>query len=162
MSIEIERKFLLTATPDWHHPLLRSATIINFEQIYLRADETEQKRIRRGRRKGIFTYHYAHLVPIRRAMREVMEKEIDLEEYTRLRLLRDPSRQVIVKDRRCFTWQDQFFELDDIQEPATRACHLLEIQIERPDQPVKLPDFLKFDREVTSDAAYSNATIALG
>lgn len=162
MSIEIERKFLLAATPDWDHPLLRSAAVINFEQIYLKADDAEQKRIRRGRRDGMDSYHYAHLVPISKATREVFEREIDAHEYQRLRLLRDPSRKIIAKDRYCFTWQDQYFELDHIHEPATRKCDLLEIQINRLDEQVQIPDFLSCEREVTGEFKYSNATIALG
>ncbi|GAA4612255.1 hypothetical protein GCM10023195_52390 [Actinoallomurus liliacearum] len=162
MPIEIERKFLLAAAPDWNHPLLRSATVIGFEQIYLKADGAEEERIRRSRRDGVDSYHYAHLRPLSKGTREVIEKEIDAREYERLRLQRDPARQIIVKDRHCFTWQGRSFELDDIQQPVTRRCLLLEVELDRLAEEVPLPDFLRYEREVTGETPYSNATIALG
>lgn len=162
MPIEIERKFLLGAVPDWSHPALRRADVVEYEQIYLKVDGPEQVRIRRGVRGDIAAYHLARLHRLSDGMREVEERELDGEEYEALRRERDPSREIIVKRRHCFHWKGQFFELDDIRRPASRACLLLELQVESLEQSFDLPDFLVIDREVTTDASFSNAMIALG
>ncbi|MBX6769382.1 MAG: hypothetical protein IRY90_19890 [Actinomadura rubrobrunea] len=162
MPVEIERKFLLAAAPDWSHPVLREAQVIEYEQIYLKVDGNEQIRIRRGIQNGEASYRLARLHRLSDGVREVEEHELDQTEYERLSATRDSRRQVITKIRRCFYWKDQFFELDDIQRPVTRACQLLELQVETLDQSILLPDFLTIDREVTHEPAYSNAMIALG
>ncbi|MFB4306390.1 hypothetical protein [Actinomadura sp. GTD37] len=162
MPVEIERKFLLGKAPDWSHPALRDADVIDYEQVYLKVEGPEQVRIRRGSRAGRTAYHLARLHRLADGVREVEERELGRDEYETLRRDRDTRREIIAKVRYCFDWQGQFFELDDIHRPATRACHLLELQVESLEQSFTLPDFLVIDREVTTDRAFSNAMIALG
>lgn len=162
MPLEIERKFLLAAAPDWSHPVLRNARVIRYEQIYLRVTATEEIRIRCGTDGEGARHHLARLYRLRDGMRKVEEEEISADEYARLRERRDPSRQIIVKDRRCFRWRGRLFELDEIHRPSSRACHLLEVEIDDLDQHVEFPDFLQIDREVTAEPAFANASIALG
>jgi CYTH domain-containing protein len=162
LPLEIERKFLLSAAPDWSHPVLRGARLIQYEQVYLRVAGDAQTRIRRGTDDEGTRYHLARLHRLRDGVREVEEEEISAAEYARLRQDRDPRRQVVVKDRRCFHWRAQFFELDEIHRPVSRACHLLEIQVDELGRRVELPDFLPIDREVTGEPAFGNAGIALG
>ncbi|TDC68307.1 hypothetical protein E1200_12090 [Actinomadura sp. GC306] len=162
MPVEIERKFLLGAEPDWSHPALRGADVIEYEQIYLKVDGPDQLRIRRGVSRSCTAYRLARLHRLSDGVREVEEKELGGEEYETLRRDRDPSREIISKMRHCFDWRGQFFELDTIRRPASRACFLLELQVESMEQSISLPDFLVIDREVTTDVSFSNAMIALG
>jgi CYTH domain-containing protein len=162
MPLEIERKFLLAAPPDWSHPILRGARLIEYEQIYLEIEGEAQTRIRRGTTETEVSYRLARLMRLSAGVREVEERELDRSEYERLRARRDPGRQVVVKHRRCFHWREQFFELDDILRPASRVCQILELQVDSLDRGFVLPDFLAIDREVTREPAYSNAAIALG
>jgi len=162
VPLEIERKFLLAAAPDWSHPVLRDARVIHYEQVYLRVTATEEVRIRRGTDEEGTRYHLARLYRLQDGMRTVEEEEISADEYARLRERRDPARQIIVKDRRCFRWGGLLFELDAIHRPVSRACHLLEVEIDDLDQHVEFPDFLQIDREVTAEPEFANAGIALG
>lgn len=162
MVTEIERKFLLVGPPNWAHPVLTTGQRIAFEQVYLRVSEGYEERIRRGARDGVVTYHHTILTRIGPGVRDIVEREVDSIEYSRLRSSRDPLRQVVVKDRLGFHWREQFFELDNIHQPAARACQLLEIQLHTLEQEVILPRFLDVDREVTHEPEYSNAQIALG
>ncbi|MGI5207209.1 hypothetical protein ACQEU6_37235 [Spirillospora sp. CA-108201] len=162
MPVEIERKFLLGAAPDWSHPAFRDADVIEYEQVYLKVDGADQVRIRRGVRDGRAAYRLARLHRLSDGVREVEERELGRAEYDRLRAGRDPGREIVAKVRRCFAWRGQLFELDDISRPVSRACHLLELQVESLEQRFTLPDFLVIDREVTTEPAFSNAMIALG
>lgn len=162
MPVEIERKFLLGAVPDCSHPILRDADVIEYEQIYLKVEDGDQLRIRRGVRSGRSEYRLARLHRLSDGVRQVEERELVAQEYEELRLTRDMRRKIITKSRRCFHWNGQFFELDDIHRPASRACNLLELQVESLEQSFTLPDFLVIDREVTAEPAFSNAVIALG
>lgn len=162
LDIEIERKFLLAAAPERSDPRLSNAEITHIEQVYIEVTDTTETRIRRTRHKDGVTYHYTQLRSLKPGKREVVEKEISRTEYEDILAHRDPRRQPITKDRYYFTWKSQVFELDKIYSPASRACHILEIQLSSEDQAVILPDFLNIERDVTGEAAYSNANIALG
>ncbi|WP_433269265.1 hypothetical protein ACQPZF_06465 [Actinosynnema sp. CS-041913] len=162
MSVEIERKFLLGAEPDWSAFAGQTIGRIEFEQVYLRVTEVEEKRIRKRTANGVTSYEYAHLRPLRPGVRAVDEVAIDGAEYDRLLAGRDGTRQVIRKTRRTFPWDAWQYEVDHIREPAGRACWLLEVQVSREDDVVALPEFLAVLREVTDEPLFRNAHIALG
>jgi CYTH domain-containing protein len=162
VSVEIERKFLLGAEPDWTAVSARPIRRIEFEQVYLRVTEVEEKRIRRRVSEGRVTYEYARLTPARNGVRTVEEVEIDRAEYDRLMAERDDARHVIRKTRTTFPWSDRLYEVDHITDPGSRACWLLEVQVAREDDLVTIPQFLPVVREVTAEPAYRNAHIALG
>jgi CYTH domain-containing protein len=65
----------------------------------------------------------------------------------------------IRKDRHCFVWEHQYFELDVLKKPI-RPHALLEIELTRETQKVYLPPFLKILREVSDDPLWSNSTLA--
>ncbi|HEX6341455.1 hypothetical protein [Umezawaea sp.] len=161
MSIEIERKFLLHPVHD-RSTLPSDSRTVDLEQIYLLVSEVEEKRIRRTSGAGVTTYAFAHLVPLGRGVRRVDEHVIDDVEYRRLSRLSDTSRHPVRKTRTCFSWGDLVVELDHIARPATRECWVAEVQVDHEEREVVLPDFLRVDREVTGEPAYSNANIALG
>ncbi|MFE3199195.1 hypothetical protein [Embleya sp. NPDC059237] len=162
MLVEIERKFLLAASGSLRHPVLDAAERVNLEQIYLEVSAHAEERIRR--KEGKEAVHYAHTIlrPLRPGVREIEEVEITGDQYDALRERHDPGRRPVTKERWFFTWRGQLFELDDIREPASRACRILEIQLDDERQEVVLPDFLRIDREVTGVPQFSNADIARG
>jgi CYTH domain-containing protein len=160
--VEIERKFLLATCPDWTHPLLAAGRHTRYEQIYLQVSDEREDRIRRLSSADAVRYEHTRLFRIRPGVREVVEDVISAAEYERLRLRRDGRRNTVIKDRLCFQWRGQGFELDDIHQPASRSCQLLEIELTAENQEVVLPDFLNIDREVTYEGDYANSRIALG
>lgn len=163
MSLEIERKFLLTAEPDWSALPHSTISVIEFEQAYLQvAADGGEKRIRKRVVNGTTSYEFAELHPVGAGVRTVHEVAIDHAEYTRLCSDRDPARQVVRKTRTTFPWRDRLYEVDRIREPRARACWLLEVQVDHEDDVVELPGFLPVDRDVTHEPAYRNAHIALG
>lgn len=162
MALEIERKYLLASSPDFSHPALQSADRSEIEQIYLVAPEGEEVRIRRRARTDRVLYYRTRKYPVRPGVREEDEQEITAGEYEELKRDADPDRQPILKDRLVFDWEGQQFELDDIRQPESRACFLLEIELSSEGQAVSLPPFLDIAEDVTSNKHYSNAVIAKG
>ncbi|WFB06198.1 hypothetical protein LRS74_03415 [Streptomyces sp. LX-29] len=160
--MEIERKFLLAAPPDPGHPVLSAARRVQLEQIYLSVGPAGEERIRHWRCGGTERFFHTLLTPLRPGVRTIDEREIGPEAYARLRRRGDPCRQPVVKERWLFDWRGRLFELDIIHEPATRACRILEVQLDKERQQVALPEFLLIDREVTGHPAFSNADIARG
>jgi CYTH domain-containing protein len=68
---------------------------------------------------------------------------------------------VVLKDRYCFLYEGQYFELDDFL-PMKRNICMLEVELSDEAAEVRLPPWINVIKEVTDDPAYSNREIALG
>ena len=71
---------------------------------------------------------------------------------------RDSSHYTIYKKRRCFLWNNQYFQMDIYQEPCHPRCRgliILETHTTHKGDDLKLPDFLEVVKEVTDDKDYS-------
>ena len=73
---------------------------------------------------------------------------------------KDPKRNPIIKDRYCFVWHEQYFELDVFQKNLS-GLSMMEIELMEKGQMVRLPDFVPITREVTNEPAYKNSNLAL-
>lgn len=153
--IERERKFLVSAV---NFPFSLSRETVNIEQTYLRSD-SGSARIRKRGQHGSFTY--THTVKQKIGSGKNIEKEdmITEDQYVALLNKADPNKETIRKERTCFLWNKQYFELDDFISPRKGLC-MLEAEIESDDEEVMLPPFITIEKEVTDDPAYSNAEIA--
>ena len=93
-------------------------------------------------------------------------RNLSFREYEALRAQADPTRSPITKRRRCFLFQDRYFQIDVYQYPC-EGLVLLEayLDYETPGTPVvtdgraSLPDWLELE-EVTADKRYSMFTLA--
>lgn len=162
--LEIERKFLLEGIPPFDTlPELAGAQCIEIEQIYISGGGPgEQLRIRRRGQQAHATYYLTRKIGVASGVRHEVEKRITPSEYLKLSARRERGTQVVRKDRWCFVWANQYFELDVIHEPASRACVLLEIELTEQNDTVTLPPSLARAREVTDDGRYTNRVIAEG
>lgn len=162
MPIEIERKFLLHEIPDDSDLLSCGAEPFEIEQWYLKVTDGLEERIRRTSTDAETVYHHTYLMSQKPGVREVQEETISRDEYDLLRSACDPRRVKIIKRRLRFIYENQTFELDIILSPPSRACIILELQIETEDQQIALPHFVQVIREATGESAFTNADIALG
>ena len=89
-----------------------------------------------------------------------IEKQVTARDYVALLAQADPTRQRVIKRRRVFLWENQYFEWDIYLSPRT-GLEILEIEVENIQAPITLPSFLPIDREVTTELDFSNAKIAL-
>jgi len=68
----------------------------------------------------------------------------------------DPNHFTIYKLRRCFQWENRYYQLDIYEEPCNPSCRGLAIlSTHSIDQDLLLPDFLDIEKEVTNDVNFS-------
>lgn len=154
--IERERKFLVKSLDLSNLSLKREC--VDIEQTYL-LSSSGTARVRKRGQHGSFTY--THTVKYKLGPGKSIEKEKGISEraYTELLRQADPNKQTIKKQRTCFLWNHQYFELDYFISPKN-GLWLLEAELESDGDQVELPPFIEIEREVTNEPAYSNSEIA--
>jgi len=158
-NFEIERKYLLKTKPNLLYKALKGAVKVSIEQMYLETGE----RIRRVNQNGYNAYYLTEKKLVAGAggvLRKEEERGISALDYIYFSERCDPASKIIRKNRWYFVYNNQYFELDEILGP--KKLWMLEIELIDENDPVKLPPFLKIDREVTGHQKYSNHNIARG
>lgn len=148
MGIEIERKFVVTA--DSWRSLARPGR--RFCQGYIAKSDNGSVRVRRagdeafltfkGPRHGLARAEYEYPIPVD-----------DAEELLKLFC----QRPLIEKTRHEVHCEGLVWEVD-VFSGEDEEVVLADIELDRPDEPVRLPSWV--GREVTGDPAYSNSTLA--
>lgn len=162
VAIETERKFLVK-----NGFLAQNIPVpfrkIQIEQAYLDSNDGGEMRLRRRNREDCTSVHYeTHKMPTESVMSRVeTEHQITAQEYMyKLRFAR-PDCDVIRKNRNCFLYKNQYFELDFLLEPQRHlGLTLLEIELTEENDKVEIPDWLGSVEEVTGDSRYSNFALA--
>jgi len=153
-----KRKFLIGSLPD--------KTICPQFQDFIVAHDylatpnhKMQARIRRRGQNGNWTYtHTIRRPDVNLDQTPETRIEITLREYELLLAQKHPEHCTVYKKRRCFLWNNQYFQMDIYQEPCPQRCKglvMLETYTSLKGSDFKLPDFLDIVREVTDDPAYS-------
>lgn len=163
VPLEIERKFLVAALPDFQKfgaPVEK----VDIEQMYLRNADGREKRIRKRGQDGSYVYYQTFKQRADgTAVRTETEMQVSQKQYAALAQERDPAADIIKKNRHCFLWKNQYFEFDEFIEPVrAKGLCVLEIELTEEHEEVALPDFVSVVREVTGDSRYSNFGIASG
>lgn len=158
VPIEMERKFLLRGRPDFSLDIFRNAQVIDVEQFYLISSGDEEVRVRRRSQGDSSTYFKTKKRRISDLMRHETERFIRAIDYAEAHKMQLPNTRIIKKDRYCFIWRHQYFELDVFHNPA--GLYLLEIELTEENKRVELPPELPILREVTEDKMYSNRALA--
>lgn len=165
IPLEIEKKYLIEKPSLAAIPV--PFEIINIEQYYLKTvKEGGENRLRKRGQKGVWLYYQTQKWKKNPGVRIEKERLISEKEYENAFRNRDSRFTGIKKQRCCFIWQEQYFELDFFQEPRGDQCpleedeSLLEIELTEENKKVSIPPFLKVIREVTEDKQFSNREIA--
>ncbi len=161
-ALEVERKFLVCGgSPLCHIPVPFKKILI--EQVYLKSPDGGEVRIRRrGQKNCDSVYYETHKAPTDSpASRVETEYQISEDRYISLLRYSGIDYDVIRKDRVCFLWQNQYFELDVIREPNRHlGLTMLEIELLNETDPVEIPPWLGLVTEVTGDPKFSNFALA--
>lgn len=115
-----------------------------------------QTRIRRRAEVGTSTVHLNMTIrhPQIDGQRVEIRRNIPPREYEALRAQQDPSRVTITKHRKCFLYNDRYFQLDVYQTPC-QGLMLLEAYLDTENgNNIVLPPFLQCTN-VTDNPAYS-------
>ena len=165
MALEIERRFLVRpGFSEKHLPMSLVTKELSVWQAYLKkiSKGSGSRRIRMvfDRRKNIVKYFYTEKQSTDDpAVRIENEREISKEECDALKSEMDPNRDAINKSRYCFRYKNQDFELDFFSAPMRAdGLVILEIEMDRSDSRVELPDFIPIVAEITG--CLSNSDIA--
>lgn len=158
---EKERKFLVRAAPELREMPVRCEEF-EIEQTYLQSPQGVESRVRRRGQRGSFSYNQTTKKPRSETggQRIEIERQISAREFLALLDQGDPTRQTVRKRRRCFVWNQHYFELDTFVSPQP-GLMLLEAEMDPGQTRLDLPPFIEIEREVTGNRAFYNAEIAL-
>lgn len=117
-----------------------------------------QARIRRRGQNGNWTYTHTIRRPEINKESPELRMQISAREYQLLLVQKDVNHYTIYKKRRCFLWNNQYFQMDIYEEPCHPRCHgliILETYTTLLGQDLELPGFLEVIKEITTDENYS-------
>lgn len=155
---EIERKYLI-AMPDTAFLRAQSGCEVwEIEQTYLTGEHGETRRVRRIVQGGAVRYCRTVKRRISDLSCEEREDAVDRETYEALLREADAALRPIVKTRYRVPYEGQVLEFDVYPFWSDRA--VLEIELEREDQPVRMPQWVHVLRDVTADRRYKNIRLA--
>lgn len=155
---EMERKFLCEPVRPELIPV--PAQRIEIEQVYLYSPEPGVTvRVRKRGQHGSYVYYRTEKRFVRPGVNIETEDFITAQEYAWSQHFRQPERLPIRKERWCFVWKEQYFELDLIERHGG-TLYLMELELTEERQAISLPPFIPVRREVTEDPAYSNYELA--
>ena len=152
--IEMERKFLVDVVGD-----ISGSREMDIFQTYLMERNGEESRVRKRGENGHYAYFLTTKKFITSNQRIEVERQITPSEYINLMNSANPDKQTIHKLRRCFVWDNRYYELDTFVSPKLPHC-LLEIEDVAEDETITFPPFLKILEEVTDNSDYYNSNIA--
>jgi CYTH domain-containing protein len=157
--IEIERKWRLPAATAVLGLSGREREIWQIEQIYLCERDEWSERVRRVTlTDGAERFFYTRKLRLSALAREEEEREIDKEEFARLREAADPQFEPLLKTRMIFSHAERRWELDLFERFPGNA--LLELELDSEDEPASSPGFLGPAVEVSGDSRYSSRALA--
>ena len=156
---EIERKYLIRY-PDIE-TLKAQKGVEQWEvvQIYLTVSQPgETRRIRQVVSNGEIKYYKTFKRHLSSVKNEEDEGEIDQMEYIRLSKEQQPNCKPLNKTRYRIPYEGHVLEFDIYPFWSDRA--IMEIELEREDEGAAIPDYVRIIRDVSSDMAYKNRSLA--
>ena len=130
---------------------------IEIELTCLRTSDGSESRLRRRGQGKSFSYALTIKSPATEGG-NVRETPLTGREYFAMLSQADPARRPVKKRRRCFLYDNHYFEFDDYREPVA-DLYLLQVELNADAQP-QMPPFVEIEREVTGETRFTTATIA--
>lgn len=159
VPVEIENKYLIKV-PDVKLLKENGAVKSRIVQTYLMdVEEGVERRVRLQEIGESFgpICSYTEKSELGANKRVERERRISIHEYAHLVKEADANLHQIVKDRYCFVYKSQYFELDIY---PGKGLAIMEIELTDENQAIKLPDFIEVIKDVTGDKRYRNRSIA--
>lgn len=157
-KIETERKFVIKK-PDMKTLEMQSNfTSSKITQIYI-TDSDKTHRIRkRIWKNGEVEYTENTKQRISPMSSIESEKEIDEKEFERLSQFIEIGSHPVLKTRVTFEFISKTFEIDIY--PEWERSSVLEVELDREDEEIIFPEFVKIIKEVTGKSEFSNHRMA--
>ncbi len=158
VPLEIERKYLIQMPSLKILSKYTTITVVDIVQMYLKASNGVERRIRQRGQDGNFSYYLTEKREVNSLKRVEVEKKISEKEYLRYLSEVDSSTSPITKKRVCFVYDKQYFEIDMFDFSDDLA--LLEIELTSENSTVRIPTFIKVVKEVTDNPNFRNYNLA--
>lgn len=164
IPIEVERKFLVS--PKFTSDMIEAHHVkVHIVQHYLETvHEDETGRIRKRGQEGSYAYYYNVKKYLGPGKNDERQRIIPHTEYLAHLEHVDGDYWPLEKDRTCFLFNNQYFELDMFSQIKNRFIpeSLLEIELTEAQQHIVLPTFIEpyVIREVTGEETFTNKYLA--
>ncbi len=157
--IEAERKYLLKNFLPNMLPVILHYQIVEIQQRYLKQDGC---RIRKRKVFGHESYYHTFKKRLPNNENVELGQTLGVNDYVGFFDQLSPVHAPIYKNRYCFLWKNQYFELDEFLWDGIPFMYMLEIELTKIQDTVILPDFLKpfILKDVTTDPRFKNENIA--
>lgn len=156
--LEIERKYLIEYPDLKHLEALPNCERVEIIQTYLKHPDGTKSRIRQRGRNGDYIFFETAKKEITPVKRIEIERRISEKEYLSLMKNADPSRKPIIKDRYCYAYDNQYFEIDVY--PFWKDKAIMEIELCDEATEIRFPPDIKIIRDVTAENEYKNSSLA--
>ena len=156
-GLEIEKKYLIVY-PDTELLKRLGATEKRMEQTYLASEESVSERVRMSETNGVAVYTHTRKKKVKGIVRQEEERTISKAEYDALLERKEPGASTIKKTRYVLPLGGLVWEFDVF--PFWQDKAFLEVELEREDQEVVLPDFVTVVADVSENPSYTNHALA--
>lgn len=156
--IEIERKFVIALPRIEALASLKEYTVSEIDQTYLVSEPHVTRRVRARRYADRTVYTATEKVRIDASSAYEDERTLTEAEYLSMLSEIAPGTVTLRKTRHTFAYLGRVFEVDVYPE-WQRSC-ILEVELQRADEVIKMPSFIDIVHEVTGDKRYSNAAMS--
>jgi CYTH domain-containing protein/thymidylate kinase len=135
--------------------------VVEIEQVYLRSkSRDEEVCIRKRGQEDSFLYFLRRTKNTPFATTN--EELIDEQQFANLAKLIDPKTDPLIKDRICFLWSNQHFELDRYR-GKNQGLMVLAVEavgIEEEGSKPQIPPFVSVERNITGDPRHAERSMA--
>ncbi len=160
--LERKEKYIVTSV---EYGMLPIHQVIQIEEIHLRSkSKTEEVHIRKRGQHGAYLYFLFRRRPTRQPGGWIEEEELIVEqEYLTLKNLIDPKTDIVEKERFCFLWDNQYFELDRYK-GAREGLTILKVEYDASNpgkEKTQMPPFIITGKNITGDLRYLTRNMAV-
>jgi CYTH domain-containing protein/predicted ATPase len=139
--------------------------IIQMEEVFLKGkNRAEEVRIRKRGQHGAFLYFLSRRRTTKQGDGWVEEEELVTEqEYLNLRNLIDPRTGMVEKEKICFLWNNQYFELDRFK-GVREGFAILDVEFDESlagREATLVPPFITVGKKITGDTRYLTRSLAM-
>lgn len=165
-NFEIERKFLIKPFDYNVIPNYKDIPQYDIMQIYLiNKDKNTEERVRVIRQvNGAVIYNHCNMYhtikrKVSTGIREENEVQIDSDKFASYLMRMNPQSRPIIKHRICYPYSYHYIEIDTYKSIDMPGL-ILEVELNKIEENVSLPDYIEVIKEVTNDDRYSNHSLA--
>lgn len=153
-----KRKFFINRLPDVSvFPKFQDFAMVH--DYLVTPNQKMQARIDRRGQNGNWTYTHTVRCPLKHSpLGPELKMQVTARKYQLLLAQKDSAHYTVNTTRRCFLWNNQYFQLDVYEEPCPpriKGLILLETYTSNRAEDFELPPFLEVRCEVTGDLDYS-------